>query len=81
MISLASASPKPLQRAPLSLAARKVDGFRESSPRQNRQGEREEKISVAPSDPSIAAGARGRSVGASGKQARPIAFAKNWRRE
>ena len=46
-----------------------------------RQGEREEKISVAPSDPSIAAGARGRSVGASGKQARPIAFAKNWRRE
>ena len=27
VISLASASPKPLQRAPLSLAARKVDGL------------------------------------------------------
>ena len=48
VISLASASPKPPQRASLSRQRAKPTGGRESSPPQNRQDEREETISVAP---------------------------------
>ena len=47
VISLASARPRPPQRTPQSPPGVKSDGYREESPPQNGQGDREEAIRTA----------------------------------